>query len=78
MAIFVKRKSDVLKVFAGFLADIKGQGCTVPRGVPSLERRHRAHEGGVRGDAHQRGIRCEYTRVDSPKHDGAVERRIAP
>ena len=74
---FLERKSDVPMAFAGFLADINsrcspsivecirsdnGTGFTKPEFVALLN---------------DRGIRREYTPVNSPEHDGVVERRIA-
>ena len=74
---FLQRKSDVPMASAGFLADINardtpsivecihsdnGTGFTKPEFVALLN---------------DRGIRREYMPVNSPKHDGVVERRIA-
>ena len=74
---FLKEKSDVPAVFAGFLADIRAQG------TPSIVKGLRSDNGTefTNGEFvmlldHHR-IRREYTPVDSPKYDGFVERRIA-
>ena len=74
---FLKEKSDVPAVFAGFLADIRAQG------TPSIVEFLRSDNGTefTKGEFvtlldHHR-IRREYTPGDSPKYDGVVERRIA-
>ena len=74
---FLERKSDVPITFAGFLADINA------RGTPSIVQCIRSDNGTeftnqeVVALLNDRGIRREYRSVNSPKHDGAVERRIA-
>ena len=74
---FLKRKSDVPMVFAGFLADINA------RDTPSVVECIRSDNGTECTKSefvallNDRGIRREYTHVNSPKHDGVVERRIA-
>ena len=74
---FFKRKSDVPMAFAGFPADINA------RGTPSIVECIRSGNGteftkpefvAILTD---RGTRREYTPVNSPKHDGVGERRIA-
>ena len=74
---FFKRKSDVPMAFAGFLADINA------RGTPSIVECIRSDNGteftkpefvALLNDL---GICREYTPVNSLKHDGVVERRIA-
>ena len=74
---FLKEKSDVPAVFAGFLADIRAQG------TPSIVECLRSDNGTEfnKGEFvtlldHHR-IRRENTPVVSPKYDGVVERRIA-
>ena len=74
---FLKRKSDVPLAFAGFLADINA------RGAPSIVECIHSDNGTeftkpeFAALLNERGIRREYTPVNSPKHDGVVERRIA-
>ena len=74
---FLKRKSDVPMAFAGFLADVNAKG------VPSIVEYIRSDNGTEFTKPefvallNERGIRREYTPVNSPKHDGVVERRIA-
>ena len=74
---FLKRKSDVPMAFAGFLADVNAKG------VPSIVECIRSDNGTEFTKPefvallNERGIRREYTPVNSPKHDGVVERRIA-
>ena len=74
---FFKRKSDVPMAFAGSLADINA------RGTPSIVECIRSDNGTEFTKPefvallNDRGIRREYTPVNSPKHDGVVERRIA-
>ena len=73
----LKRNSDVPMAFAGFLADINA------RGTPSVVKCIRFDNGTeftkpeFVAFLNDRGIRREYTPVNSPKHDGVVERRIA-
>ena len=63
--------------FEGFLADINAKG------VPSIVECLRSGNGTefVKPEfvtmLNRYGIRCEYTPVGSPKHDGVVEQRIA-
>ena len=77
MAVFFLRKSDVPMAFAGFLADIYA------RGTPSVVEWIRSDNGTEFSKPefvallNDRGIRSEYTLVNSPKHDGVVGRRIA-
>ena len=74
---FLNRKSDVPMAFAGFLVDINA------RGSPSIVECIRSDNGTeftkpeLVALLNKRGIRREYTPVNSPKHDGVVERRIA-
>ena len=74
---FLKRKSDVPMAFAGFLADVNAKG------VPSIVECIRSDNGTEFTKPefvallNERGIRREYMPVNSPKHDGVVERRIA-
>ena len=74
---FLKRKSDVPMASASFLADINA------RGTPSIVECIRSDNVGEFTKPefvalfNDRGIRREYTPVNSPKHDGVVERRIA-
>ena len=70
----LKRKSDVPMAFTGFLAD------TNARGTPSIVECIRSDNGTsfTKPDyvpfLDDRGIRRYYTPVNSPKHDGVVER----
>ena len=74
---FLKRKSDAPKVFAGFLVGINAKG------VPSIVGCLRSDNGTEFNNTEfmevlsHHGIRRGNTLVDSPKHDGVVERRIA-
>ena len=72
---FMKRKSDVPKVFAGFLADInaKGHRCECLRSDNGSE----FVKPEFAAMLNHHGIRREHTPVGSHKHDGVVERRIA-
>ena len=73
---FLKRKSKVLIAFAGFRADINATG------APSTVECIRSDNGTAFTKSefvallNERGIRREYKPVNSPKHDGVVERRI--
>ena len=74
---FLKRKSDVPMAFSGFLADIDAKG------VPSMVECIRSDNGTEFTKPefvallNERGVRREYTSVDSPEYDGVVERPIA-
>ncbi|CAN0527058.1 unnamed protein product, partial [Laminaria digitata] len=74
---FLKRKSDVPAAFAGFLADINATG------VPSIVESVRSDNGTEFVTREfvemldRRGIRREYTPVNSPKDNGVVERQIS-
>ena len=74
---FLKRKSDVPNVLAGFLADINAKS------RPSTVEYLRSDNGSELfipefvAMLNHHGIRREHTTVGSPKHDGVVERRIA-
>ena len=70
---FLKRKSDVPMAFAGFLTDFKASGAS------SIVECIRSDNGTGSSRPlfvsllNARGIRREYTPVNSPKHDGVVE-----
>ena len=73
----MKRKSDVPMAFASLLADINA------RGTPSIVECIRSDNSTEFAKPefvallNDRAIRREYTPVNSPKHDGVVERRTA-
>lgn len=73
----MRRKYDVQKVYAGFLADtnVKGRPSNVEclRSASATEL-VKAELGAL---LKHYGIRREHTPVGSLKHDGVVERRIA-
>ena len=72
-----KRQCDVPVAFAGFLAYIYA------RGTPFIVESIRSDNGteftnpALVALLNNREIRREYTLVNSPKHDGVIERRIA-
>ena len=73
----LKLKSDVAMAFAGFLADIKA------RGTPFIVESMRSDNGTefakpeFVGLLYDGKMRREHKPVNSPKHDGVIERRVA-